>query len=151
MHTITPFLWYNGNLAEAMRFYPTVFKNFKLISPGAVVDGMFTATFEMEGQRFMALDGGPMYEFTPAVSFFVSCKTQEEVDELWAKLTANGGQESRCGWVKDKFGLSWQIIPDALGQLLYSSDPKKSQRVMQAMMKMGKIIIKDLQAAYDGE
>ena len=150
MSKITPFLWYNGNLADAMRFYPTVFKNFKLISPATVSDKMFTATFEIEGQRLMALDGGPHYAFTPAISLFVSCKTQEEVDDLWNKLTADGGKESRCGWLVDKFGLSWQIIPDILGELLYSGDAEKSQRAMQAMMKMQKIIISDLQAAYDG-
>ncbi len=151
MHKVTPFLWFNGNLEEAISFYPTVFKNTTVISSNKMGGKVFSATFEIEGQRFMALDGGPTYKFTEAISFFVNCTSQEEVDDLWAKLTADGGQESRCGWLKDKFGLSWQIIPDTLGQLLYSPDPAKSQRVMQAMMKMGKIIIKDLQAAHDGE
>jgi predicted 3-demethylubiquinone-9 3-methyltransferase (glyoxalase superfamily) len=151
MHKITPFLWFNGNLTEAIKFYQSVFKNVKVISSNNIDGKVFTATFEIEGQRFMALDGGPMFQFTEATSFFVSCKTQEEVDDLWGKLTADGGQESRCGWLKDKFGLSWQIIPDVLGELLHSVNPQRSQRVMQAMMKMNKIIIKDLQAAYNHE
>ena len=112
---ITPFLWFDGNIEEAINFYTSVFKNTKVSSSRRGPDGkVFTATFEIEGQEFMALNGGPMYTFSPAVSFFVDCKTQEEVDELWEQLS-EGGEKQRCGWLKDKFGLSWQIIPDTLG------------------------------------
>lgn len=148
---ITPFLWFNGNIEEAIELYTSVFKNTKVGGLQRMGDGkIVTATFELEGQKFMALDGGPMYSFTPAVSMFVNCETQEEVDELWDKLLV-GGRADRCGWLVDKFGLSWQIIPTALGRLMHTPDPIKSKRVMDAMLKMNKIIIKDLQAAYDGE
>lgn len=150
MQKITPFLWFNGNIEEAMNFYTGIFKNAKVISAHNIAGKIMTATFELEGQRFMALDGGPHFKFTEAVSFFVNCTTQEEVDELWEKLST-GGEQSRCGWLKDKFGLSWQIIPTALGELMHTPDPAKSHRVMQAMLKMNKIIIKDLQAAYDAD
>jgi predicted 3-demethylubiquinone-9 3-methyltransferase (glyoxalase superfamily) len=152
MQKITPFLWFNGNIEEALAFYKSIFKKSKIDNinrlPGP--NGrIMTATFELEGQKFMALDGGPMYKFTEAISFFVSCKTQEEVDDLWEKLSA-GGEKSRCGWLKDKFGLSWQIIPDALGELMHGKDPIKSKRVMDAMLKMGKIEIEKLKEAYAG-
>src|SRR4051812_40302023 len=114
MQKITPFLMFNGNLGEAIAFYPTIFKTTKIISSGGGGDKIMSATFELEGQVFMAFDGGPHFKFSEAISLFVSCKTQEEVDELWEKLSA-GGEKSRCGWLKDKFGISWQIIPDALG------------------------------------
>ncbi len=146
---ITPFLWFDGRVEEAVNFYTSVFKNSKVISLHQIGDKMFTATFELEGLKFIALDGGPHYSFTPAISLFVNCNTQEEVDELWDKLL-EGGEPSRCGWLQDKFGLSWQIIPEALGRLMGDPDPAKSQRVMQAMMKMDKIIIKDLEEAYKG-
>jgi predicted 3-demethylubiquinone-9 3-methyltransferase (glyoxalase superfamily) len=156
MPKVSPFLWFNGNLEEAMDFYMSVFKNVKIISadrwgePGP--DGrpkVKSGTFEIEGQTFMALDGGPLYKFTEAISLFVSCETQAEVDELWDKLSA-GGQKQPCGWLKDKFGLSWQIIPSILGKLLHDKDPQKAGRVMQAMLQMQKIDIAALQKAYDG-
>ncbi len=150
MNKITPFLWFNNNLAEAITFYKAVFKNVNVISPRLIEGKIYTATFEIEGQRFMALDGGPHYTFNPAVSFFVNCKDQAEVDDLWEKLTADGGKESRCGWLIDKFGLSWQIIPEDFSRFMATTDPEKSHRVMQAMMKMNKLIVADLQAAYDG-
>ena len=153
MQKITPFLWLNGNVEEAINFYTSVFKNAKILNVrrmGGDKGKVFTATFELEGQQFMALDGGPHFSFTPAISFFVDCKSQEEVDDLWTKLIADGGEESRCGWLKDKFGLSWQIIPQELGKYLSDSDSKKVQNVMQAMLQMNKIIIKDLDEAYKG-
>jgi predicted 3-demethylubiquinone-9 3-methyltransferase (glyoxalase superfamily) len=110
---------------------------------------VMSVTFELFGQKFMGLNGGPMFSFTPAISFFVDCETQDEIDEYWEKLT-EGGEESRCGWLKDKFGLSWQIVPSVLGKLLYSNEPEKSQRAMQAMLQMGKLDIATLQRAYDG-
>ncbi|MGV3630348.1 MAG: VOC family protein [Bacteroidota bacterium] len=146
---ITPFLWFDGNIEEAINFYTSVFKNTKVSSSRRGPDGkVFTATFEIEGQEFMALNGGPMYTFSPAVSFFVDCKTQKEVDELWEQLS-EGGEKQRCGWLKDKFGLSWQIIPDTLGKLLSDPDPQKAQRVAQAMMQMDKIDISRLNQAYN--
>lgn len=156
MQKITPFLWFNDNAEEAMLFYISVFKNASIksvtrggeIGPGgkgAVISG----TFEIEGQRFMALNGGPHFAFTPAISLFVSCETQQEVDELWEKLSA-GGSKERCGWLKDKFGLSWQIIPTLLGEMLQDKDAEKSGRVMQAMLQMDKIDIALLTQAYEG-
>ena len=154
MQKITPFLWFDGKAEEAMNFYSSIFKNSKIgritrygdAGPGpkgAVMSG----TFQLDGQEFMALNGGPQFKFTEAISFFVNCETQEEVDELWEKLSA-GGQKSRCGWLKDKYGLSWQIIPSALGEMLGDKDPEKSQRVMKAMLQMDKIDIKGLEQAY---
>ena len=151
MQKITPFLWFNDNAEEAMNFYVSIFKNSKVgtvsrygeAGPGPKGTVM-SATFQLEGQEFMALNGGPLFSFTPAISLFVNCETQEEVDELWEKLSA-GGKKDRCGWLQDKFGLSWQIIPSALRQLL--SDSARSQRVMQAMLQMDKIDIKQLEAA----
>jgi predicted 3-demethylubiquinone-9 3-methyltransferase (glyoxalase superfamily) len=150
MKKITPFLWFDNQAEEAMNFYVSIFKNSKALSvtPGPNGIAQFV-TFELEGQEFMALNAGPQYKFTEAISFFVDCKTQEEVDELWEKLTADGGEESRCGWLKDKYGLSWQIIPSALGEMLGDPDPEKSQRVMQAMLRMGKIDIQQLKDARD--
>lgn len=151
MQKITPFLWFDGQVEQAMNFYTEVFKDSKITQAVKGPDGkIMTATFILEGQEFMALNAGPMFKFNEAVSFFVKCKDQQEVDYYWEKLTADGGQESMCGWLKDKFGLSWQIIPNALGELMFTSDPEKSQRVMQAMMKMNKIIVADLEAAYNG-
>ena len=154
---ITPFLWFNDNAEEAMNFYTSIFKNSKIGSVARYGEGgpgpkgsVMTATFQIEGQEFIALNGGPHFKFTEAISFVVDCKTQEEVDEFWEKLSA-GGEKSRCGWLKDKFGLSWQIVPDTLGKLMQDKDPEKSKRVMQAMMKMDKRIIADLQKAYDGK
>jgi predicted 3-demethylubiquinone-9 3-methyltransferase (glyoxalase superfamily) len=157
MSTITPFLWFNDNAEEAMNFYVDVFGDAKVGEVSRYGEGgpgpagtVMSATFELRGQQFMALNGGPDFSFTEAVSFFVACETQEEVDDLWEQLTA-GGEESRCGWLKDKFGLSWQIIPNALGELLNDPDPVKSQRVMQAMLQMGKIDIAGLRHAYEQE
>ena len=152
---ITPFLWFNNNAEEAMNFYAAIFKNskFKILSRWGE-NGMgpkgsvMSATFELDGQKFMALNGGPMFSFTEAISFYVDCDTQEEVDMFWEKLS-EGGAKSRCGWLKDKFGLSWQIIPSILGELLNSKDEGAGKRVMQAMMQMDKIIIEDLRKAAE--
>jgi predicted 3-demethylubiquinone-9 3-methyltransferase (glyoxalase superfamily) len=156
MQKITPFLWFDGNAEEAMNLYVSVFKNSKVVSvtrygeagPGPKGTVM-SATFQLEGQQFYALNGGPQYKFTPAISLFVSCKTQKEVDELWNKLSA-GGHKDRCGWLQDKYGLSWQIIPSVLGKMLADKDPAKSGRVMKAMLQMDKIDIKKLKQAYEG-
>jgi predicted 3-demethylubiquinone-9 3-methyltransferase (glyoxalase superfamily) len=155
MQKITPFLWFDGKAEEAMNLYVSVFKNSKVVSVSRYGDGgpgpkgtVMSATFQLEGQTFYALNGGPQYTFTPAISLFVSCETQPEVDELWAKLSA-GGSEGRCGWLQDRYGLSWQIIPSALGKMLGDKDPGKSQRVMKAMLQMNKIDIETLKQAYD--
>jgi predicted 3-demethylubiquinone-9 3-methyltransferase (glyoxalase superfamily) len=145
MTSITPFLWFDNNVPEAVAFYKSVFPNAKVET---VND--FMATFELEGQRFNALNGGPKYKFNEAVSFFISVETQEEVDYFWNRLTADGGEESRCGWLKDKFGLSWQVVPKALGRYLSDPDRQKADRAMQAMMKMQKIVIADLDKAFAG-
>lgn len=152
MQKITPFLWFDGNLEEAVNFYAGVFKDSKIgnIMRQGPNGPAFSATFQLNGQDFMALNGGPMFKFTPAISFYVSCKNQEEVDYYWGKLT-EGGSEERCGWLKDKFGLSWQIIPDALGEYLHDADPEKANRAMQAMLSMNKIVIEDLKRARDGQ
>lgn len=146
---ITPFLWFNGNVAEAIELYTSVFKNSKVQFANKMGDKVMTAKIQLEGLDFMLLDGGPHYSFTPAVSFFVDCKTQEEVDGLWDKLIADGGKPDRCGWLRDKFGVSWQIIPDTLGKLLYDKNPVKAQNVMNAMMQMEKIDIQQLKDAYE--
>ena len=138
MQKITPFLWFNNNLEDAMTFYAGVFKQSKIGKITRNNDTIISATFELEGQTFIGLNGGPHFSFTPAISLFVNCDTQEEVDTLWSKLS-EGGEEGRCGWLKDKFGLSWQIIPTILGELLNSHDKDIAQRVMQAMMGMSKI------------
>jgi len=154
MQKITTFLWFNDNAEEAMNFYTSIFKNSKILSVNRYGEGdpahpgeVMTATFQLEGQEFMALNGGPHFKFAEAISLFVNCETQAEVDDLWAKLTADGGEESQCGWLKDKFGLSWQIIPSALGKALGNPDPAKAQRAMQAMLQMKKIDIQKLQDA----
>ena len=144
MQRITPFLWFDGTALEAMHFYVSIFPDSKVLSTSPM-----TVSFELAGQRFYGLNGGPAYRFTEAVSFFVDCETQEEVDTLWGKLIAGGGQPGRCGWLKDRFGLSWQIIPKALGRLLGDKDRTKAGRVMEAMLTMGKIDIAGLQRAYD--
>lgn len=157
MQKITPFLWFDDQAEEAMHFYTSIFKSSKVGNVtryGAGGPGgegkVMSATFVLEGQEFFALNGGPQYKFTPAISLFVDCKTQEEVDELWEKLSA-GGEKGRCGWLKDRYGLSWQIIPSALGELMRDKDPVKARRVMEAMMKMSKIEIQGLKDAYDRE
>ena len=153
MPTITPFLWFDDRAEEAMNFYTSIFKDSKVGSITRYGDAgpgpkgsVMSATFQLNGQDFMALNGGPHFTFTPAISFFVSCETQEEVDELWAKLS-EGGATQQCGWLTDKFGLSWQIIPSLLGELLGDKDAAKAQRVMQAMLQMVKIDISALKQA----
>jgi predicted 3-demethylubiquinone-9 3-methyltransferase (glyoxalase superfamily) len=148
MHKITPFLWFDHQAEEAMNYYLSIFKNSKVLSVNRAEGKVMSVTFELDGQPFMALNAGPHFKFTEAISFFVNCETQQEVDELWEKLS-QGGEKSRCGWLKDKFGLSWQIIPTALGRLMHDPNPTKSKAVMNAMLKMNKIVIKDLQEAYD--
>lgn len=150
MKKITPFLWFDNQAEEAMNFYVSVFKNAKVLGVTPGPNGIAqSVSFELEGQEFIGLNAGPQFKFNEAVSFFVDCKTQEEVDELWEKLTADGGEESMCGWLKDKYGLWWQIIPSALGEMLGDKDPEKAKRVAEAMLKMRKIVIADLQQAYD--
>lgn len=157
MQKITPFLWFEDNAEDAMNFYTSIFKNARIgqvrrygdAGPGPK-GSVMSGTFQIEGQEFMALNGGPTFKFSPAISFFVNCETQKEVDELWEKLSA-GGETMQCGWLKDKFGVCWQIIPKALGVLLGDKDPQKSQRVMKAMMKMIKIDVEGLKRAYAGE
>jgi predicted 3-demethylubiquinone-9 3-methyltransferase (glyoxalase superfamily) len=155
MQKITPFLWFDGKAEEAMNFYVSIFKNSKVVRVTRCGDAgpgpkgtVMSATFQLEGQEFFALNGGPLFTFSPAISFYVNCETQQEVDELWEKLS-KGGHKERCGWLKDKFGVSWQIIPSVLGKLLNDQDPQKAGWVMQAMLKMDKIDIKGLQQAYD--
>jgi predicted 3-demethylubiquinone-9 3-methyltransferase (glyoxalase superfamily) len=150
MPTITPFLWFDTQAEEAMNFYASIFKRSKVISVNRAQGRVMGVEFELEGQRFMGLNAGPQFKFTEAVSFFVSCETQQEIDELWSKLTADGGAPSRCGWLKDKFGLSWQIIPSSLGRMLSDKDPAKAGRAMNAMLQMDKLDLKRLQDAYDG-
>lgn len=149
---ITPFLWFDGNAEEAMSFYTAVFKNASIISISRQGENgpVFTGTIELEGQQFHVLNGGPMFKFTEAVSFFINCETQEEVDYFWEKLS-EGGAKSQCGWLKDKFGLSWQVVPTVLGEVLGGKDKTGAQRAMQAMMKMTKLDIAALQKAYNGE
>jgi predicted 3-demethylubiquinone-9 3-methyltransferase (glyoxalase superfamily) len=156
MQKISPFLWFDDQAEEAMHFYVSVFKNSKTgdvtrygdAGPGPK-GSVMTASFELEGQPFTALNGGPHFKFTEAISFVVSCETQAEVDELWDKLS-QGGQTQQCGWLKDKFGLSWQITPVALMELMSDPDPERSRRVMEAMLQMTKIDIAKLRQAYEG-
>ncbi|WP_025688846.1 VOC family protein [Paenibacillus zanthoxyli] len=156
MQKIAPFLWFDDQAEEAMNFYTSIFKNSRIKDirrsggggpwpKGTVMSG----TFELDGQEFMALNGGPQFTFSPAVSFFVNCETQQEIDELWEKLS-EGGEKQRCGWLKDKFGLSWQIVPAVLGELLQDEDAEKSARVMNAMLQMDKLDIDVLRQAYEG-
>jgi predicted 3-demethylubiquinone-9 3-methyltransferase (glyoxalase superfamily) len=155
MQKIIPFLWFDDKAEEAVNFYVSVFKNSKVVSvtrygeagPGAK-GSVMSATFQLEGQDFYALNGGPQFKFTPAVSFFVNCETQKEIDELWEKLS-EGGRKDRCGWLTDKYGLSWQIVPPILGKLLGDKNAAKAQSVMKAMLQMDKLDIKRLQDAYD--
>ena len=152
---ITTYLWFDNNAEEAMNFYTSIFKNSKLLDVARYGEAgpgpkgtIMAGTFQLEGQQFMALNGGPRFKFTEAISLFVNCETQEEIDDLWKKLTADGGEPSRCGWLKDKFGLSWQITPSVLLKMLSDKDPAKSKRVMEAMLQMSKIDIKKLNEAY---
>lgn len=159
MQKISPCLWFDNQAEEAVNFYTSIFKNSKIGSvarydeAGAAASGrpkgsVMTISFQLEGQEFLALNGGPIFKFTEAVSFIVDCKTQNEIDEFWLKLS-KGGEEGPCGWLKDKFGLSWQIVPAVLGKMLSNPDPNKSHRVMQAMLQMKKIDIEALKKAYD--
>ncbi len=157
MQKITPCLWFDGKAEEAANFYVSIFKNSKILSLARYGDAgpgpkgtVMVATFQIEGQKFMALNGGPQYTISPAISFFVDCETQAEVDELWGKLTT-GGSEVQCGWLTDKFGVSWQIIPRALMELMQDKDPLKSERVFKAMLGMIKIDIEALRRAHRGE
>jgi predicted 3-demethylubiquinone-9 3-methyltransferase (glyoxalase superfamily) len=155
MQKITPFLWFNGQAEEATKFYTSVFKNSKVgeirrygeAGPGPKGSVMSTR-FQLEGMEFIALNGGPQFTFSPAISFFVNCETQEEVDHLWEKLS-EGGAKNRCGWLQDKFGLSWQIVPRVLGEMLSDKNPQKCASVMKAMLQMDKLDIKGLKQAYD--
>jgi len=155
MQKITPFLWFDANAEEAANFYVSIFKNAKIVNvsrygeagPGTAGTVM-SVIFELEGQTFYALNGGPLFTFSPAISLFIDCKTQQEVDELWEKLSA-GGKTNQCGWLTDKFGLSWQVIPSVLGEMLRDKDGKKSANVMKAMLQMEKIDIEGLKQAYN--
>lgn len=155
MQTITPFLWFDDQAEEAMNFYVSIFPNAKVLSVNRYGDAgpgpkgtVMTANFELQGQEFVALNGGPEFTFTEAVSFVVNCDTQQEVDEMWGKLSA-GGKTNQCGWLKDKYGLSWQIVPAGMVELLAGDDPEKSARAMRAMLQMEKLDINKLKQAYD--
>ena len=155
MQKITPFLWFDGQAEEAANLYTSIFKNSKIVSISRYGEGLpmpagtvMTVTFQLEGQEFTALNGGPEFKFTEAISFYVSCQTQAEVDNLWEKLSA-GGEEGQCGWLKDKYGVSWQIVPTVLGQLLQDKDAAKAQSVVNAMLQMRKLDIAKLKQAYD--
>ena len=151
MGRITPFLWYDGTVEEAMNLYRSAFPESKVLNTSRGPDGsVMSATFELEGQQLIAFNGGPHYSFTPAVSMSVSCETQAEIDELWAKLLAGGGKETQCGWLQDRFGLSWQIIPSILPKLLSDPDRAKAGRAMNAMLRMTKIDIAALERAAGG-
>ena len=155
MKKITPFLWFDSRAEEAANFYTAIFPNSKIVSmmrsgeagPGPK-GSVLSTTFELQGQEFIALNGGPMFTFSPAISFFVPCETQEEIDKFWEKLS-EGGEKQRCGWLKDKFGVSWQIVPTVLGQLLQDKDAEKSKRVMNAMLQMDKLDIASLKRANE--
>jgi predicted 3-demethylubiquinone-9 3-methyltransferase (glyoxalase superfamily) len=162
MQKITPFLWFSDNAEQAVKFYTSIFKNSKIGKiarydeagekvAGRPAGSVMTVEFQIEGQEFIALNGGPIFKFNESVSFVLNCKTQKEVDYYWKKLTAGGGKEVQCGWLKDKFGLSWQIVPTVLGELLSSKDAAKPHRVMAAMLKMVKLDIKKLKEAAKGK
>jgi predicted 3-demethylubiquinone-9 3-methyltransferase (glyoxalase superfamily) len=158
MKKITPCLWFDNQAEEAVYFYISIFKKSKILSiarygeEGAKVSGkpegtVMTVAFQLEGQEFLALNGGPQFKFTEAISFIVNCKTQKEIDEFWKKLS-EGGEEGPCGWLKDKYGMSWQIVPTVLGEMLQDKDPRKSEKVMKAMLQMKKLDIKGLKQAF---
>ena len=151
MPSIKPFLWFDTQAEDAMNFYASVFPHAKVGAVSRAQGRVMSVEFELEGQKFMALNGGPHYTFNEAVSFFVACETQQEIDDYWARLTADGGSPGRCGWLKDKYGLSWQIVPNAFGRLLSSGDAVQSQRVVDAMLQMSKMDVKRLQDAFDGK
>jgi predicted 3-demethylubiquinone-9 3-methyltransferase (glyoxalase superfamily) len=156
MQKIIPFLWFDSQAEEAAQFYTSLFPNSKIRNVSYYGEGMpqpagtaMIVSFVLDGQEYMALNGGPYFPFSEAFSIYVNCETQEEVDHLWEKLS-NGGEKGQCGWLKDKFGLSWQIVPTALGELMQDPDPEKTQRVTEAMLKMNKLDIQGLQDAYEG-
>jgi predicted 3-demethylubiquinone-9 3-methyltransferase (glyoxalase superfamily) len=164
MQKITPFLWFNDNAEEAVKFYTSIFKNSKVgrilryseevakvSQSGMPAGSVLTIEFEIEGQKFVALNGGPEFKFNESISFVVNCETQKEVDYFWKKLTADGGEESQCGWLRDKFGVSWQVTPTVLIDMLHDKDSEKAQRAMKAMLQMQKIDIEKLKAAYRGK
>jgi len=151
MPSITPFLWFDGQAEEAMSFYASVFPSTNVVSVTRAQGRVMAVEFELQGQRFMGLNGGPHYKFNEAVSFYIGCETQQEIDEYWDKLTADGGQPGQCGWLKDRFGLSWQVVPNALSRMLGGSDPARTGRVVNAFMQMGKFDLNALQSAYDGK
>jgi predicted 3-demethylubiquinone-9 3-methyltransferase (glyoxalase superfamily) len=162
MQKITPFFWFDDQAEGAVNFYTSLFKNSKIgrifhyteeaaEKTGRPVGSVLTIEFEIEGQKFVALNGGPLFKFNESISFVINCETQEEVDYFWRKLTADGGEESQCGWLKDKFGLSWQVTPTVLIDMLHDKDPEKAERVMKAMLQMQKIEIPKLKAAYGGK
>lgn len=159
MQKIHPFLWFDGQAHEAAELYCSLFPNSKILSvvrypagsPGGMAGQVMTVEFELDGVRFSALNGGPNFKFTEAVSFVIDCEDQAEVDRYWDGLIAGGGSPSQCAWLKDRFGVSWQVVPKALPRLMSDSDPAKAQRVVQAMLKMSKIVVADLEAAYAGE
>ena len=155
MQKIIPFMWFDSNAEEAVHFYISLFKNSKVLDVSRYGEGgpgpagqVFVMSFELDGHEYKALNGGPVFKFTEAISFFVNCETQDEVDDLWEKLSA-GGEKGRCGWLKDKFGMSWQVVPTSLGEVMSDPDPVKAQRVVQALMQMSKIDIKALENARD--
>src|SRR5712692_7406312 len=157
MQKITPFLWFDNNAEEAAQFYTSVFKNSRILSVSRYGDAgpgpkgsVMVVSFQLEGQQFAALNGGPLFKFSEAFSFVVSCENQQEIDDYWNKLTSGGGQESQCGWLKDKFGFSWQIVPTALGKLMTDTDPKKANRVMQALLQMKNLDLATLEQAVEG-
>jgi predicted 3-demethylubiquinone-9 3-methyltransferase (glyoxalase superfamily) len=145
MAKVSPFLWFPGNMQEAVEFYQSVFKDLRVVSMSPMM-----ATFELLGQRFMALNAHKHHDFNEAISFFIDCETQDEVDYYWTALAAGGGRESMCGWLRDKFGVAWQVIPQALGRYLTDRDRARAGRVMQAMLKMKKIVVAELDVAYRG-
>lgn len=159
MQKITPFLWFDGNAEEAVNLYISIFKNSKIGSISRYseeaakvarrpVGSVMVISFQLDGQQFIALNGGPEFKFTEAISFLVNCETQEEVDKLWQKLS-EGGKQDHCGWLKDKFGVSWQVVPTVLDKLMSGADAQRTSRVMKTMLQMDKIVINDLQRAYD--
>jgi len=154
---ITTFLWFNDNAEEAVNYYTSIFKDSKILDVTRYGDAgpgpkgsVMTMTFQLNGQEFIALNGGPHFKFTEAISLFVKCDSQQEVDELWTKLTSGGGSESQCGWLKDKYGLSWQIVPSSFLKMMVDKDPERSKRVFGAMMKMKKLDLPALERAYNG-
>jgi len=149
MSMITPFLWFDGQAEEAMNHYVSIFRNSKVLSVSRFGDKASSVTFELDGQRFMGLNAGPHHRFNEAVSFFISCDTQEELDYYWEQLSAGGGSESQCGWLKDRFGLSWQVVPKVLSTLVGDPNPRKSRATIDAMLGMRKLVIADLQRAHD--